>query len=258
MNSLGNFKKLKYIRNFSLLGKNCVVTGGSRGLGKIIADHLALLGGNCIILSRNAEKTRHVIPNSSRDQNHGFYSCDVSSFTKVKQSFADIEKNHQSIDVLVNCAGINVDSLLIRMNENDIDKVIATNLNGTIYCSKMVVKSMLKNGSGCIINIGSVIGSHGNVGQSVYAASKSGLHGFTKSLAKEVGSRGIRVNLIEPGFFLTEMTKSLSEEKRSAILKEILLNRFGSESDLTSTVEFLLKNEYITGQTISIDGGLHL
>jgi 3-oxoacyl-[acyl-carrier protein] reductase len=200
----------------------------------------------------------HNLVKSHSDQVHSSYKLDVSNFEEVQIVFSQIEKDFKRVDGLINCAGINVDGLLVRSSKNDIQNVIQTNLIGSMYCAKNVIRGMTKQGSGNIINIGSIIGSHGNVGQSVYAASKAGLIGFTKSLAKEVGSKGVRVNLIEPGYFETEMTAQLPEKQKHEILNQILLKRFGNSDDITSAVVFLLENKFITGQILAIDGGMFL
>jgi len=162
------------------------------------------------------------------------------------------------IDTLINSAGIARDDLLVKLKENDLDQILNVNLKGSILMGKAVIKSMLRSRTGNIINLGSIVGISGDTGQTAYSASKAGLIGVTKTWAQELGPKGIRVNLIAPGFIETDLTKEISETKRRQILDRVILGRFGKPEDISSTVLFLLNNEYITGQVIIVDGGLGL
>lgn len=257
------------MKTVNFLKQNVLLSGGNSGLGKMIAHYLAENGSSVTILGRNKEKLNHTLKSLKilKDQEHFAFQCDISSLTSINDTVKEVDKLNLKYQTIINCAGINHDSLLMRTNEENIQKIINTNLVGTIHLTKAFTRNILKSTNGCIINIGSVIGSHGNTGQSIYAASKSGLIGkkisinflgFTKSLAKELGPRGTRVNLIEPGFFETEMTTHLPEKRKEEILSQIILKRFGTNQDITSTIHFLMENQYITGQIISIDGGMFL
>ncbi|MEO0289356.1 MAG: 3-oxoacyl-[acyl-carrier-protein] reductase [candidate division WOR-3 bacterium] len=240
-------------------GKNVIVTGGLRGIGKSISLSFASEGANVIVfdlIDDNLQETKNEIEKFG--VSFEYFKVDVSSFSKVEQVVEDVIKKYENIDFLINNAGITKDNLLISMTEEEWDKVIAVNLKGTFNCSKSVVKYMIKKRKGVITNISSVIGIMGNKGQSNYAASKAGIIGFTKSLAKEVGSRNVRVNAIAPGFIETDMTKKLPEEVIKEYAKLIPLGRMGKPEDVASLCLFLSseKASYITGQVIHCDGGM--
>ncbi len=236
-----------------------VVTGSTRGIGKEIALAFAKEGATVVILGRNVQVADQV-----RDEliAKGFkaesFGCDVSNSQNVQEIVNKILDKHHRIDILVNNAGITKDNLLLRMSEDDWDEVIRINLRGVFNFTKVVTKVMLKAKKGKIINIASIIGISGNAGQANYAASKAGIIGFTKSIAKEIASRGITVNAIAPGYIQTDMTAQLNEKTREEITKTIPLQRLGQAEDIAGVCLFLASHEadYITGQTIVVDGGM--
>lgn len=236
-----------------------IVTGSTRGIGKEIATAFAKQGATVIILGRNAQSA-----DQTRDELKalGFkaesFSCDVANLQNVQEIVNKIVDKHNRVDILINNAGITKDNLLLRMSEDDWDEVIRINLRGVFNFTKVVTKVMLKAKKGKIINISSVIGISGNAGQANYAASKAGIIGFTKSIAKEIASRGITVNSIAPGYIQTEMTAQLNKKRHEEIIKTIPLQRFGQAEDIAGVCLFLTSKEadYITGQTIVVDGGM--
>ena len=237
-----------------------LVTGGSRGIGKVISLNLAKAGFDvAICYSGNEEAAQETIELCKK---HGvqamFIKADVSNATEVQELFNQIKELLGPVEVLVNNAGITKDGLLLRMSEEDFDKVIDINLKGTFLCTKAAIKDMLKAKSGRIINITSIVGVQGNPGQSNYCASKAGIIGFTKSVAREYGSKNITVNAIAPGFIQTAMTDVLPEDVKSSYLKQIPLARFGTAEDVANAVSFLAseKASYITGQVIEVTGGM--
>lgn len=240
--------------------KNALVTGGSRGIGRATAIELSKEGANVIITyNSNEEKAKEVIKEVEKNGVKGLaIKADVSSEEDVKSMMKTIKSQFDSIDVLVNNAGVTKDNLLIRMKSEDWDKVINTNLKGVYLCTKAVVRGMMKKRHGKIVNIASVVGISGNAGQGNYSASKAGVIGFTKSIAKELGSRGINVNGVAPGFVETDMTEVLSEDIKEQSLKLIPLERFAKPEDIANVVVFLCseKANYITGQIINVDGGM--
>lgn len=241
-------------------GKKFVVTGASRGIGAAIAQTLAAQGAQiAITYSSNEQKASEVVTGLS-GQGHFCVRLDVSSEVSVKSAFDEIFKKMGSLDGLVNNAGITEDMLLLMMKTESFDKVINTNLRGTFLCTKTVLKPMLKNKKGSIVNVTSVVGQMGNGGQSNYAASKAGIEAFTKSVAKEIASRNIRLNCVAPGYIATEMTDQLSEKQKETILALIPTQSLGKAEDVAHCVSFLLSDEsnYITGQTISVNGGLYM
>ena len=231
---------------------NVFISGASRGIGKSIANHFAENDYKVIGTSRNDfefdNKSENLIP----------IKLDITSRDDVKKCFNDLKSKDLLPDILINNAGITSDQLFLKMKDDDWDNVISTNLTGTYNLTKIFIRNMIKNKNGRIINISSVAGLMGNPGQVNYSSSKSALNGFTKSLAKEIGSRNITVNSIAPGFIDTDMTSFLDDDAKNGIIKDIPLKRFGEASDVAELALFLASNEasYITGQTISIDGGL--
>jgi 3-oxoacyl-[acyl-carrier protein] reductase len=236
--------------------KVALVTGGSRGIGKACALELAKAGYDVAVnyAGNDAAANQTVEEIKALGVKCEAYKFDVSNKEETAASIAQIIEKHGRIDVLVNNAGITRDGLFIRMSDENWDAVINTNLSSAFYVSNPVVKLMMKQRSGAIINMSSVVGVYGNAGQANYSAAKAGLIGFTKTLAKELGSRGIRVNAIAPGFINTDMTKDLDTSKFTDFIP---LKRMGEAEDIAKTVKFLAEEgTYITGQVIGVDGGL--
>lgn len=244
----------------SLKGKVALVTGGSGGIGKDIALELSKQGVNIAInYMGNKEKALEVIEELEKNGVKAIsIKADVTNSEEVDEMFKNIEDNLGKIDILLNNAGITRDALLIRMKEKDWEDVIDTNLKGVFLCTKRAARVMMKKRYGKIINISSVVGVSGNIGQGNYSASKAGVIGFTKSMAKELASRGIRVNAVAPGFIKTKMTDVLKDEVKTMMKGQIPLGEFGSTEDIANLVVFLAseKSDYITGQVINIDGGM--
>ncbi|NLW21735.1 MAG: 3-oxoacyl-[acyl-carrier-protein] reductase [Tissierellia bacterium] len=244
----------------SLSGKNALVTGGSRGIGKAIALELARHGVNVAIsYIGNSKKAEAVVEEIEKIGVKAIaIKADISKEEDVINMVDEINGSLGNIDILVNNAGITRDNLLLRMKTWEWDQVIDTNLRGTYLCTKAVVKGMIKKRYGKIINIASVVGITGNFGQGNYSASKAGVIGFTKSIAKELASRGINVNAVAPGFIDTDMTKILPEDIKDSLVKSIPMGRMGRPEDVANIVIFLAseKSDYITGQVVNVDGGL--
>ena len=244
---------------FDLAGKIALITGASRGIGKSISMILAQNGAHVICISRNINDVQSVVDDiTNKKFNESAASCDISSTDNVTSLVKNIIDEHGKIDILVNNAGITRDNLLMRMSEDDWDKVLNVNLKAVFTSIKVASRSMIKQRSGRIINISSVVGLTGNSGQVNYAASKAGLIGMTKSIAKEFASRGITANCIAPGYIETEMTSNLTDDVKSSIKEQIPLGRIGNIKDIAYAVAFLASDEasYITGQTLSVDGGM--
>jgi 3-oxoacyl-[acyl-carrier protein] reductase len=242
-----------------LTGKIALVTGASRGIGKAIALRLAQDGAKLAINNLDIETAETVAAEIKALGGMALaVAGDVSSTDEVKNMMETIISTYGSIDILVNNAGITRDQLLLRMADDDWDRVLAVNLRGVFLCTKAVLKYMLKARWGRIINMSSIVGFTGNAGQSNYAASKAGIIGFTRSVAREVASRGITVNAVAPGFIETDMTARLSEKQRQDITSRIPLGFLGTPEDVASIAAFLAGEDsrYITGQVISVDGGL--
>lgn len=242
--------------------KTALVTGASRGIGKKIALQLGEEGYNVVVnYAGNKEKAEEVV---SEIKNFGVEAfaiqANVSEQDEVKAMIKETLNQFGTIDVLVNNAGITRDNLLIRMKQNEWDDVINTNLKGVFNCVQAVTRPMLKQKSGRIINLSSVVGSVGNPGQINYVATKSGVEGMTKTFARELASRGITCNAVAPGFIVSDMTDQLSDELKEQMKSQIPLDRFGEDSDIAHTVAFLAseKANYITGQTIHVNGGMYM
>lgn len=237
--------------------KLALVTGGSRGIGKACALKLAQAGYDVVInYAGNAEAAAKTVEEiKALGVVAEAYRFDVSNQEEVDENIAKIIEKYGRIDILVNNAGITRDDLFIRMDSDKWNAVINTNLNSAYYVTKPVVKVMMKQRSGAIVNMSSVVGVSGNIGQANYSAAKAGLIGFTKSLAKELGARNIRVNAVAPGFIATDMTKDLANTEE--MLKFIPLKRMGTPEDIASAVKFLtVDSTYVTGQVLEVDGGM--
>ena len=242
------------------MDKVALITGATRGLGKQIAITLAKEGYH---IALNYRKENEDLENTIKEIEENKVTCfavkgDVSSFEDCEELAKQVIEKFGKIDVLVNNAGITKDMLLMRMKKEDIEQVIDVNLIGTFNVTKNVISHMLKARSGRIINISSVVGVSGNAGQTNYSASKAGMIGFTKSLAKEVASRGILVNAVAPGFIETSMTEVLKDEVKEEIAKSIPLKRMGTSEDVANVVKFLASEDscYVTGQVLHVDGGM--
>jgi 3-oxoacyl-[acyl-carrier protein] reductase len=241
----------------SLEGKVALVTGASRGIGRAIAEQLAALGAK-VIGTATSEKGAAAI-SDYLGAGQGLV-LDVADAASIEQCLETIKANFGDIDILVNNAGITRDNLLMRMKDEEWFDIMQTNLTSVFRMSKAVMRTMMKKRFGRIITIGSVVGSMGNAGQTNYAAAKAGVLGFTKSLAKEVASRGITVNAVAPGFIDTDMTKELTDEQKEAIFSQVPANRLGQPEEIAATVAFLASNQaaYITGETIHVNGGMYM
>ncbi len=245
--------------NISLEGKVAVVTGAGRGIGQSIALALAQAGAGiaCVSLTeKNAKETAERITAAGRKAKA--YAVDVADGGAVETTALQIVADFGKVDILVNNAGTNKDGLIMRMPDGDWDAVLNVNLKGAFFWTKALCRHLIKQRSGKIINISSVIGLIGNAGQANYAASKAGLIGFTKSIAREFASRNIHCNAIAPGFIETDMTGSLNDEQKAAILKQVPLARFGKPENVSDLAVFLASSraDYITGQVLTVDGGM--
>lgn len=243
----------------ALNGKIAVVTGAARGIGRAIAEELARAGADIALCDLNSEwlkDTAGAVEAAGRKAR--CWSLDVSNSKAVNDTVTDIIKEFGRIDILVNNAGITKDTLLIRMKDEDWDSVLSVNLRGTFLCTRAAARPMMKQESGVIINIASIIGLIGNAGQCNYAASKAGVIALTKSTAKELAARNIRVNAVAPGFIETKMTEVLPEDIKKKMLEAIPMKRFGSPLDVAKVVLFLAGDEssYMTGQVLTVSGGM--
>lgn len=242
------------------MNKVAFITGGTRGIGRQIALTLSENNFDIVVNYRTENETLKTLKEEIKNNNVNFYAVqgDVSNFNDTEKMVKEIIEKYSKIDVLINNAGITKDNLIARMKKEDFEDVINVNLIGTFNVTKNVVPYMMKQRNGRIINISSVVGINGNAGQSNYSASKAGIIGFTKSLAKELGSRNILVNAIAPGFIETQMTDVLKDEVKEEIVKKIPLRRTGKPQDVANVVKFLTSDDssYITGQVIQVDGGM--
>ncbi len=239
-----------------LKDKTVIVTGGAKGIGKAIAIAFAKEGANIVLNYRSTSPEDVVKEIESLGVKCLTVMADISDFEQAKQLVDKAVEEFKTIDVLVNNAGITKDNLLLKMSESDFDMVINTNLKGAFNMIKHTSKIMLKQKSGSIINMSSVVGLTGNIGQVNYSASKAGMIGMTFSTARELASRGITCNAIAPGFITTDMTDVLPDSIKESVLNTIPLKRFGTTDEIASTAVFLAKNKYITGQVITVDGGM--
>ena len=244
---------------FKLENKVSIVTGASKGIGKAIAKIFAQAGTHVVCVSRTKDDLNILKKEILNDGGSvSIYSCDVSNFDEVEGLIRNTVEEFSKIDIIVNNAGITRDGLIMRMSDEDWNTVIDINLKGTFNAIKAVSRQMMKQRSGRIINISSVVGLKGNAGQANYAASKAGIIGLTKSSSKELASRGITVNCIAPGYIATDMTDQLTDKVKEEIINRIPLGYIGNSNNIATTALFLASNEaeYITGQTISVDGGM--
>jgi 3-oxoacyl-[acyl-carrier protein] reductase len=241
-------------------GKVAVVTGGSRGIGRAIALAFGRAGARvAVTCTRQREAAEEVVAALQQMGSAGqVFQFDVADYTATTVAFEEIVKAFGRVDILVNNAGVRSDQLLVRMKPEEWDTVIHTNLSGMFHCARAAARTMLRQHWGRIIAITSVVGLSGNAGQTNYAASKAGLIGFTKALAKELGPRGITVNAVAPGFIETDMTRTLSETQRRALLQHVPLGSLGTPDDVAACVLFLASDQarYITGEVVSVSGGL--
>ena len=241
-------------------GKTAVVTGGSRGIGRAVCLELAKGGANVVLCyaGNEAAAQETVAACEAAGAKALAVKCDVADAQQVKNLMDEAVKAFGRIDILVNNAGITRDGLLMMMKESDFDDVISANLRGTFLCMKAVSRTMMKQRYGRIVNLSSVVGLHGNAGQVNYAASKAGVIGMTKSLAKELASRGVTVNAVAPGFIETDMTAAMPQAAKDAMMPTIPMQRLGAPEDVAKAVAFLASDEaaYVTGQVLAVDGGM--
>lgn len=235
-----------------------LITGSSRGIGLGVAKHLASQGHNVILNSRKEIDESILKEFEEYGVKVGTAIGNISDFNVAKELIDAAKAEFGQIDVLINNAGITRDGLMMRMSEEDFNSVIQTNLNGTFNMCRHITPIMLKQKSGAIINLSSIVGVMGNAGQVNYAASKAGVIGLTKALARELSSRAITVNAIAPGFIETDMTDQLSDRVKDSMLTQIPLKRFGQVEEIAQTVDFLINNRYITGQVIEVNGGMNM
>lgn len=245
-----------------LSSKVALITGGTRGIGKAIALCFAAHGASVALFGTNAERGEEAVKEVEKQlamgQQARFYRVDVASKQEVEQAVAQVYSDFGKVDVLVNNAGVTKDNLLMRLSEEDWESVLNTNLKSVFLMSKACIRTMMKERSGKIINVSSVVALMGNAGQTNYAASKAGMVGFTKSLAKEVSSRGITVNCIAPGFIETDMTGALNEKQKEQILAQIPMQKMGQPEDIAYAALYLASPlaDYVTGQVLTVDGGM--
>ncbi|MEE8412326.1 MAG: 3-oxoacyl-ACP reductase FabG [Acidobacteriota bacterium] len=244
-----------------LKGRVALVTGGSRGIGESIARQLARLGASVVLTARTEAAAEKIAMEIRADGDSATAAVlDVDDPAAVKSCVASVLETHQRIDILVNNAGITRDNLLMRMKSEDWEAVISTNLGGAYRMSRAVVSKMVRARYGRIVNITSVVGTLGNPGQANYAASKAGVEAFSRSLARELGSRNITINCVAPGLIDTEMTRALDEKQRNALMSQVPLGRLGTPQDVADAVAFLVGSgaAYVTGITLHVNGGMHM
>jgi len=248
--------------SFSLDGRVALVTGGSQGIGEAIAKALGAAGAHVVVAARGEDKAASVAQSiASSGGRAEALRLDVADPASVSHAFKAIVEKHGKLDILVNNAGITDDGLILRMSKGSWDKVLATDLTGVFLCAQEAAKIMLKKRvSGRIVNITSVVGLMGNPGQTNYAAAKAGVIGFTKALAREIGSRGITVNAVAPGYVETSMTDALNEDQKKALVVQIVLGRLGTAADVAGAVVYLASDAaaYVTGTCLNVSGGLYI
>ncbi len=242
--------------------KTAIITGASKGIGAVIAKRLNELNYNLVLNYRSSTSSMEELINdlTNKETKNIIVKCDISNYEDAKKLVDEAYSNFGSVDVLINNAGITKDNILPLMTEEEFDQVIDTNLKGTFNCCKHIARRMIKQKQGRIINISSVVGLAGNAGQVNYSASKAGVIGMTKSMARELGKKNILVNAVAPGFIKTEMTDKIPEDLKAEMMRNIPLQRLGQPSDIADCVEFLIsdKASYITGQVISVNGGYYM
>jgi len=244
-----------------LSGRIALVTGASRGIGQAVALELGRLGATVVGTATSAEGATRIQDAMAKEKIAGAgMTMDVTDAASVEAAFDEVLRRFGDITILVNNAGITRDSLLLRMRDEQWDQVLETDLKSAYRLCKLALRPMVKARAGRIVNVTSVVGATGNAGQSNYAAAKAGLIGFSKSLAREVGSRGITVNCVAPGFIDTDMTRALGDEQRKALLERIPLGRLGESKEVAACVAFLVSDgaAYITGTTLHVNGGMHM
>jgi 3-oxoacyl-[acyl-carrier protein] reductase len=247
---------------FDLTGKVALVTGGSRGIGRATAEALARQGARVVLSYVGNEAAAGEAIEAIRQAGHEAEAVrfDVADGKAAEQAIADVAKRLGRLDVLVSNAGVSIDALLLRLKEEDFDRVLAVNLKGAVACARAAIKVMMRAKSGRVLFVSSVVGEMGNAGQTAYAASKAALLGVTKSLAKEYASRGITVNALTPGYIDTDMTNALSDEQRAAVVGAIPLGRTGTAAEIAAAAVYLASDEaaYVTGQVLRVNGGMYM
>lgn len=242
--------------------KTAIITGASKGIGAVIAKRLNELNYNLVLNYRSSTDAMEELINNftNKETKNIIVKCDISNYEDAKRLIDEAYSNFGTVDVLINNAGITKDNILPLMTEDEFDQVIDTNLKGTFNCCKHIARRMIKQKQGRVINISSVVGLAGNAGQVNYSASKAGVIGMTKSMARELGKKNILVNAVAPGFIKTEMTDKIPEDLKAEMMKNIPLQRLGEPSDIADCVEFLISNKasYITGQVLSVNGGYYM
>jgi 3-oxoacyl-[acyl-carrier protein] reductase len=251
------------IKGFDLTGKIALVTGASRGIGRAIAEQLAALGATVIgtaTSDNGAQAISEYLAAAAGNTKGIGMTLNVTDDDSIKQLISDISERFGAPDILINNAGITRDNLLMRMKDDEWNDILQSNLSSVFKLSKAVMRGMMKKKNGRIVSIGSVVGSTGNAGQANYAAAKAAVIGFSKSMAREIASRGITVNVVSPGFIDTDMTRSLTDEQKQAIFADIPAKRLGQADEIAAAVAFLCSDAaaYITGETIHVNGGMHM
>ena len=244
-----------------MINRIAMVTGASRGIGRACALELARVGARVALAARQIDKLEEVANEIRAAGGEAFVAAmDLGSLDSIKEAFALVSKDFGAINILVNNAGVTRDGLALRMKPADWDSVIQTNLSGTFFCIQQVLSPMIRERWGRIVNVSSVVGESGNAGQANYVASKAGVIGLTKALAQEMASRSVTVNAVAPGFIETDMTASLKDEVKAAVLGNIPLKRFGKAEDVAAAVRFLASEEagYITGHVLDVNGGMYM